>query len=98
MKFLAPVKLFDHLVETGIPDVSHILHDLHTYAQWDYIRNELKYKWDKSLDVEAKLERAKEILDKRTGLEKEGEDEEDEENRIDIGLASKNSEGKSKNF
>uniref|UniRef100_A0A914CIT2 receptor protein-tyrosine kinase n=2 Tax=Acrobeloides nanus TaxID=290746 RepID=A0A914CIT2_9BILA len=46
---------------------------------------------DTIIDVEAKLERAKEILDKRPGLE-ESEDEEDEENRIDIGLASKNSE------
>lgn len=79
---LDPVEMFDHLMESGIPDVSHLLPELITSNEMTRLRDELLTHWNSHLDVNAKVELAGRIvgnlsMSRESGIEGADEDEDD---------------------
>lgn len=78
-----PVRLFDHLVDQGVPDVSHLLPELIPPAAMDFLRRELARQWNdnitQSLDLSAKIQLAGKIMrEMKQKGRRDGEDEEEE--------------------
>ena len=62
MGILDPVRLFDHLAREGVPDVSHLLPELLPPSLMAFLRKELPNTWNSSLDLSAKIQLARRIV------------------------------------
>uniref|UniRef100_A0A914ZDN5 receptor protein-tyrosine kinase n=1 Tax=Panagrolaimus superbus TaxID=310955 RepID=A0A914ZDN5_9BILA len=63
-KILDPIKMFDYLAESGVPDVENLLPGLHSHADLQYLKYKLR-NWDPNLDIDAKIQDMSYIMKNR---------------------------------
>ena len=98
--FLDPIRLFDYLVENGVPDISHLLPELVTPAVMAFFREILPKEWRTDLDMDNKIHTASQIVDKSWEIVKKGQGhrlsdegrEDDDGDGEDDGFPAENSE------
>uniref|UniRef100_A0AC34GYK7 Receptor protein-tyrosine kinase n=1 Tax=Panagrolaimus sp. ES5 TaxID=591445 RepID=A0AC34GYK7_9BILA len=64
LHIIDPIKMFDYLAESGVPDVENLLPGLHSHADLQYLKYKLR-NWNPNLDIDAKIQDMSYILKNR---------------------------------
>ena len=99
------MRLFDYLVESGLPDVSHILPDMLSPHIMAFLKEKLRNEWNTSLELDAKIQLASKLVKESAEMAKkyhsthhDNDDEEDYDDEEEDDLIPHANENRGDNF